>query len=342
MNQRNVQPLDSFTVTRTETGPGTSPAPVIERPRPMPYPNGWFALCYGDELRPGDVRIAPFMGHELVVYRTARGEAHAVEPYCPHLGAHLGHGGKVDGDDLVCPFHGLAFGANGACVRAPGGRQPPHAALAKWLTRECNGAVLVWRDSAGRQPGWEIPEFATDHGFSPSRKSIDLFDGYVHDVGENSADVLHFAHLHGFTDASMTHEVGPSSITFDMTGRFHGVLINMHMVNHGVGCILGTSTAPSLGTTVVTKVFTTPTAPLKWALRVSNTVRVSRFATLPGWLLKPINTILVALANRWAIGVARHDFPIWNHRNFVAHPKLMAGETSIAAYRRWMKQFYPE
>ncbi|KVQ49999.1 2Fe-2S ferredoxin [Burkholderia cepacia] len=342
MNPWNVEQLDPFTIARAEHDARTLPDPVIKGRRPMPYPNGWFALCYSDELKPGDVRIAPFMGHELVVYRTARGEAHVVEPYCPHLGAHLGHGGKVDGDDLVCPFHGLSFGPDGTCTRAPGHRVPPRAALVRWMTCDRNGVVLVWRDSAGRPPDWEIDEIETDQGFSPSKRSCDLFDGYLHDVGENSADVVHFAHLHGFTDTTITHEVRPSSITFDMTGQFRGVLINMHMVNYGVGCVIGTSTAESLGATVLTQVFITPTAPLKWTLRVSNAVRISRVATLPAVLRKPVNTILVTLAHRWAIGLAKDDFPIWNHRNFVDHPKLMAGEASIAAYRRWMKQFYPE
>ncbi|KVQ54883.1 2Fe-2S ferredoxin [Burkholderia territorii] len=342
MTPWDVHRFDPFAIARADMGAATLPEPVIRRRRPMPYPNGWFALCYSDELKPGDVRIAPFMGHELIVYRTARGEAHAAEPYCPHLGAHLGHGGKVDGDHLVCPFHGLAFGPDGTCARAPGDRMPPRAALARWLTCERNGVVLVWRDSEDAQPDWEIDEIDTRGGFSSPKTTCDLFDGYVHDVGENSADVLHFAHLHGFTDTSMTHEVGQSSITFDMTGRFRGVLINMRFVNYGVGCVIGTSTAPSLGATVVTKVFTTPTAPLKWTLRVSNAVHVARVAALPRWLRTPINSVLVAFAHRWAIGVAKHDFPIWNHRNFIDHPKLMAGETSIAVYRRWMKRFYPE
>ncbi|WP_425436809.1 Rieske 2Fe-2S domain-containing protein [Mycobacterium rhizamassiliense] len=42
------------------------------------------------------------------MYRTKSGLARAIEAYCPHLGAHLGHGGKVLGDELHCPFHAFA------------------------------------------------------------------------------------------------------------------------------------------------------------------------------------------------------------------------------------------
>ncbi|MGU7812878.1 hypothetical protein [Burkholderia sp. AW49-1] len=89
---------------------------------------------------------------------------------------------------------------------------PPRAALARGLSCESNGAVLVWRDSEDAQPGWEIDEIDTRDGFSSPKTTCDLFDGYVHEVGENSADVLHFAYLQGFTDTSMTHEIGHLSI----------------------------------------------------------------------------------------------------------------------------------
>ncbi|MFD4661130.1 Rieske 2Fe-2S domain-containing protein [Kitasatospora sp. NPDC058444] len=37
------------------------------------------------------------------------------------MGAHLGFGGTVEGDTLVCPFHRFAFGADGSCVSDPDG-----------------------------------------------------------------------------------------------------------------------------------------------------------------------------------------------------------------------------
>ncbi|WP_257139687.1 hypothetical protein [Burkholderia sp. MSMB1826] len=135
----------------------------------------------------------------------------------------------------------------------------------------------------------ETEEADTGHGFSSPRTTCDQFNSYAHDVGENNVEVVHFAHLHGFTDTATTHEIGRASITSDMIGRFRGVLINMYFVNYGVGCVIGTGTAPRLGATVVTKVFTTPTAPLKWALRVSIAVHVAQVAALPGgWAFRSI------------------------------------------------------
>ncbi|WP_369123002.1 Rieske 2Fe-2S domain-containing protein [Streptomyces viridochromogenes] len=35
----------------------------------------------------------------------------------PHLGTHLGCGGWVDGENIVCPFHRFAFDLDAAVAR---------------------------------------------------------------------------------------------------------------------------------------------------------------------------------------------------------------------------------
>jgi len=316
------------------------PKPVIDERRSLPYPNGWVAVCFSHEIKPGEVRITPFMGHELVAYRTHAGQAHVVNPYCPHLGAHLGHGGKVDGEDLVCPFHGLAFGPDGACVRSGTGQKPPFATLNSWLVHERNGMVFVWRDSAGRAPDWDVPEADTT-GYSPPKASCYELGGYPHDMAENSSDVAHFAWLHGFTDVAMTYETDRIRMAFNLTGRWHGVQINMRITIYGLGYVIAESDVPSLGVKVKTSGCATPTARLKWTFRWTDIVHISSFNALPAILRTPAYEILISLAHRWFIRLVRDDFPIWSHRNYVEHPKLVTGEASVAAFRRWMTQFYP-
>ena len=74
-----------------------------------PIPFGWFALEYSSQLAIGDVQALSYFGRELVLFRTESGEARALDAFCPHLGAHLGHGGVVKGDRIACPFHGWQF-----------------------------------------------------------------------------------------------------------------------------------------------------------------------------------------------------------------------------------------
>ena len=69
-------------------------------------PSGWFAVASSTELKPGTVLARRYFGQELILYRTASGEARLTEAYCPHLGAHLATG-TVEGENLRCPFHGF-------------------------------------------------------------------------------------------------------------------------------------------------------------------------------------------------------------------------------------------
>ena len=71
-----------------------------------PYPRGWYTIADSDDLAPGDVLPIHAFGREFVVFRGEDGEAHVLNAHCPHLGAHLGHGGKVCGNQIRCPFHG--------------------------------------------------------------------------------------------------------------------------------------------------------------------------------------------------------------------------------------------
>ena len=73
---------------------------------PFPVPNGWFVVAESRDLEPGDVQSLYAFGRDLVLYRTEGGEAHLIDAYCPHLGAHIGAGRKVDGEGIRCPFPG--------------------------------------------------------------------------------------------------------------------------------------------------------------------------------------------------------------------------------------------
>jgi len=108
---------------------------------PPVFPNGWFAICESDQLKAGQVRpvyalgiyllflesIFKFIhfyitqtGENLVIFRTEEGRACVMDAYCPHLGAHLGFGGRVVGDCIECPFHGWKFdGRDGHCSSIP-------------------------------------------------------------------------------------------------------------------------------------------------------------------------------------------------------------------------------
>jgi len=137
-----------------------------KQPAIPPYPDGWYAVCSSIELKKGKVIPVSALGVEMVVFRGGDGKAGALHAFCPHLGTHLGHGGKVVGSNLVCPYHQWAFDANGTCNNipySPGDTKNRKRLKAK--TYECQekgGMVYIWYDGGAplcEAPRWPPPSW---------------------------------------------------------------------------------------------------------------------------------------------------------------------------------------
>lgn len=313
---------------------------VGETRRPLPYPDGWFLGCFIDEIAPGQVQTIRFMGQDLVLYRTHAGIVRIVEPYCPHLGAHLGHGGRVVGEDIVCPLHGLAYGLDGRCVRTGNGDSPPRAFLASRYTAQVNDAVLVWVDHAGRPPVWEVQEENLD-GFSPPRYIRHQLPGYAHDAVENGADLVHFGWLHGLTDLEMSHRLSGPTFEISMSARWKGLRFCGSFVNYGVGYVAGAFEMPELGVRLKTMGYFTQVEPLRWRMVVADRLCISRLSRWPRIAQRLAYAILSPLASRWMAWFIEPDYPIWSAKSFLRHPKPIQGDRTLMAHRRWASQFYP-
>ena len=74
---------------------------------------------FSEELKSEEIKRVNYFDQELIVFRTASGTAQVSEPYCPHLGGHLGYNGKVDGEIIKCPFHGWEFDKPGFAQEFP-------------------------------------------------------------------------------------------------------------------------------------------------------------------------------------------------------------------------------
>lgn len=94
----------------------------------LPIPQSWYAVAFADELAPGTLLTRQLAGGDVIVFRTRSGRVGVSDPFCPHMGAHFGFGGTVEGEEIRCPFHGFRFDASGACTATGYGTKPPPGA----------------------------------------------------------------------------------------------------------------------------------------------------------------------------------------------------------------------
>ena len=125
---------------------------------PFGLPSGWYVMATSEEVRPGQIVRRSYFEQEIAIYRGQSGALSVVDAHCPHMGAHLGKLGKVEGDVLRCGFHGFRYGLDGRCVATEYGSPPPEEArLTRWEHREFYGLILVWFHPLGHAPDWEVP-----------------------------------------------------------------------------------------------------------------------------------------------------------------------------------------
>lgn len=172
---------------------------------------GWFVIGWSPEFPTGESRALRYFGEDLVAYRDEAGELHVLTGHCKHLGAHLGHGGKVDGDCIECPFHGWKWGPDGTNRYIPYDPERPNKILKLrvYPVVEQHGIVYMWYQPEGKPPAWELPDpFAKFPSITPGPE--DYYRIYpefcrkaeyepVHPqiVAENGPDSSHFRYVHG-------------------------------------------------------------------------------------------------------------------------------------------------
>jgi len=314
-------------------------------------PSGWFVVGWSHEVPPGELKPLHVFGQELVLYRSESGELHCVEATCRHLGAHLGYGGRVVGDCVVCPFHGWTWGSDGTNVAVPEGKTSKRTIGVRPVC-ERNGIVYLWHDVAGKPPMWEMPDLFEDlRDEYPTNDywAVDVAGGcFTYDdlpinprlAVENIVDPLHFRYVHGTRDVPTLadHEVTDA---FFMTklrvasrgrrddgGRKREEFVTLKQWGLGISYTrfsgrdnshLVISVTPVDGHTVTLR----QTIFLEKIAGESESERDQRMAAVSS--------------------VFPEDIVIWKHQRFIVPSSLQAEEAKIfRVLRKWARTFEPK
>lgn len=315
-------------------------------------PTGWFQIGWSAEFQPGDVRPLRYFGEDLVAYRGRSGSLVVLDGHCPHLGAHLGYGGQVQGEDIQCPFHGWQWGPDGRNTCIPYQDRTSKARRARaWPTVEHNGVVYLWHDLEGREPTCEVPELfglfpdagAAAHYPDPYPEGTMHAEGlrlHPQFVAENGVDYAHFKYVHRAQEAPeiLSREVDEWTFRTTMSLRFtirgegqETTTILGGLRAHLVG--LGLSYAYAWGSGGVCS--------LTAATPVDDEVSDLRFTAWVDTSDDP-DEALLERRRRSAIAQVKADLNIWEHQRYTEPPVLATAEAAgFKEIRAWARGFYP-
>ena len=316
---------------------------------------GWFMVGWSPEFPVGEVRPLHYFGEDLVAYRDESGELHVLEANCKHLGAHIGHGGKVVGDCVQCPFHGWRWGPDGTNRYIPYQPDRPNRALRLRVfpVREQYDCVFIWHHPDGKEPQWEMPDifrkfpqFETDpaayyRAYPEFSRRAEREPVHPQIVAENAPDSAHFEYVHHATvtprvldwkivDQEWQFIAGwpdaRSDNPDDLALRFHSHLFG-----------LGGAISVFEGAQNHRLIFTcTPVDD-----ECSDLFYSIWWPRIPGDDSDVPHGKLRELIEKQFLSTVFDDLQIWRYQKYVEHPALSKIDAKgYMALRKWARQFY--
>ena len=323
---------------------------------PPPYPDGWYRIAASADLNRGQVKYIDRAGRQIALFRSdSDGRIHALEAFCPHMGANLADGRVIRGQ-LRCPFHGWCLDGSGKITNIPYTRAKPSVRHPHYEVVDYYGMVFVYISADGpRAAPYRLPaQPSIDSGRMVFRgeRFMGEVDMHIIELAENAADLQHFHELHGnlripWTQVALPyckllHEisVGASSdlahvysfrndahievlgrrlkkagATVDVTYHGPATLMQFDFRLHSGGCLTMFQTC-------------TPVGPMKQRVRFR-------------WFADRKIPRLLAL---WVVGgwasQFQEDVAIWKRKVYRQLPILARGDGPVRELRRWYSQFY--
>ena len=156
----------------------------------------WYPVAFSHE-----VVAAPFpvtlLDERVVVYRLSNGSLAAARDICHHRGVPLSLG-HVEGDEIICKYHGLRYDSQGRCIcipAHPNGAISPRLRLDMYQAQDRFGLVWVRLVDSGKAPLPELAEWSDPAYVQVLPESVSIRAAAGRQI-EGFLDVSHFAFVH--------------------------------------------------------------------------------------------------------------------------------------------------
>ncbi len=315
---------------------------------PMPMPFGWFCIAYSDELGVGEVRNVHYFARDMVLFRTESGKVGLSDPACPHLGAHLGHGGTVQGESIRCPFHHWQYDTDGVITQIPyASRIPP-----KWEGKPClktypvcekNELIWAWYHPQGESPDHQVIALdeIDDSAWTERQRFRWTFDSCPQEIAENGVDVAHFKYVHGM------EAVPEGETTYDGHIRRSRVSGSRH-VDDGAGNAVEIASTVEVVQNGAGQKWVRFTSFMEYLLQVLVTpIDDDRVEVRFMYIYQPYDKdsfqhlgMQAAIESTNGQRGLEGDIPIWQNKFHLRSPILCDGDGPIMRFRKYFAQFY--
>lgn len=159
--------------------------------------NAWYAAAYDVEVKHA-LLARRICKQKIVLFRRLDGSVAALEDACWHRLLPLSMG-RLEGDELVCGYHGLVFNGDGRCTHMPSQETiNPSACVRAFPVVQKHRFVWVWPGDPALADDSKIPDlhWNADPAWAGDGKLITVKCDYRL-VIDNLMDLTHEAFVHG-------------------------------------------------------------------------------------------------------------------------------------------------
>ena len=158
----------------------------------------WYPVAPSWQVRNAPVGITR-LSEQIVLWRGADGQVHALEDRCPHRGARLSLGWNL-GERLACWYHGIETDGSGTVRKVPASANCPlegKQCVKSYPVQERAGAVFLWFGLDAKLPPapLQLPEELTSDEYSHFLCMSNWKTNYRYAI-DNVMDPMHGAYLH--------------------------------------------------------------------------------------------------------------------------------------------------
>ena len=181
--------------------------------------NEWYVAAFADEIGRALTKRT-LLDRRVVLYRTADGRAVALDDRCAHRSFPLS-AGRLDGDTLVCGYHGFRYDAKGDCIEVPSQATCPKGiGVHAYPLAERGPLLWIWMGEPALADESTIPEqrWLTSPDWVCSKGYFGLRSNYV-SLHENLLDLTHLSFIHAQSFGTPDYARAPFETRF-AEGRY--------------------------------------------------------------------------------------------------------------------------
>ncbi len=170
----------------------------------------WYPVAFSHEIT-SKPYAATLLDERVVVYRLSDGSLAAARDICYHRGVPLSMG-HVEGDEIICRYHGLRYDRNGRCTcipAHPNGSISPKLRLDVFAVTERYGLVWVRLVDDGPRSLPVLEEWNSSDYLKVLPDSVMIAAAAGRQV-EGFLDVSHFAFVHTETFGEVDNPIVPN------------------------------------------------------------------------------------------------------------------------------------